>query len=760
MKRAACCSLLITALAVPCGATEVEPKAEPGYVGRTQCINCHAEQHARWTGSHHDLAMQEASDATVLGDFDGAAFEWLGVASRFYRQDGRFMVRTDGPGGELHDYEIKYTFGVDPLQQYLVEFPGGRLQALDIGWDSRPRQAGGQRWLHLHPEDRVPAGDVLHWTGPNLNWNYMCADCHSTHLRKGYDPASGRYRTTWSEIDVSCEACHGPGSAHVRWAEQRARGEPTQAADLGLTVRLNERAGIAWTIDPSTDVPKRSSPRRSDAEIQVCARCHSRRSQLTDEAMAGEPLLDGFRPALLTEGLYHADGQIRDEVYEWGSFLQSKMYQAGVTCSDCHDPHGGKPRLPGDLVCAQCHPAERYAAKTHHFHAEDGNGARCTACHMPTTQYMVVHARHDHSMRVPRPDLSVALGTPNACNQCHADRTPQWAAEQVEAWYRRPARGWQRYALALAAARAGRAGAEALLGEIITDTDQPAIARATALEALGTYPNRTTLGLLQARVGTGDELQRLGALAGVEALGPSAAALAMTALWDERRAIRIQAARQLAGTPQAQLPEAVRERLSAGIAEYIAAQGFSAERPEAQVNLGGLYAELGRSAEAEAAFREALRLQPAFVPASTGLAQLLSGAGREAEADGVLRSALERNPGAAVLNHALGLSLVRQKRLDQALPRLAEAAAEEPATARYAYVYAVALQTAGRLDEALAVLARAQAIHPSDTEILAALTTFNRDAGRRGPALDYARKLQALLPDNPQVEDLIRELAP
>jgi tetratricopeptide (TPR) repeat protein len=532
--------------------------------------------------------------------------------------------------------------------------------------------------------------------------------------------------------------------------------------DMGLTVRLNERTGVAWTIDPVTGRPSRSEPRQSDREIQVCARCHSRRSQLTDQAAAGQPLLDAFRPALLTEGLYYPDGQIQDEVYEWGSFLQSKMHQVGVTCSDCHDPHSGKTRLPGDLVCAQCHAPERYAAKAHHFHPEGSPSASCIACHMPTTNYMVVHARHDHSMRVPRPDLSVALGTPNSCNRCHADQTSQWAAQQVDAWYGHPARGWQGYGPALAAARAGLPGADGLLGEVIAAPETPAIARATALQALGGYPSRESLALIQGALQSVDPLERLGALNGLDALGPRAAALAIAPLWDDLRVIRIEAARGLAALPQAQVPEAVRERLAAGIDEYVAAQAFNAERPETQVNLAGLYADLKRPGEAEAAYREAIRLQPDFIPAYANLAQFMSSAGRETEAEGVLRSGLDRHPQAAALTHALahalGLSLVRQKRLDDALPKLADAARQDPDNARYAYVYAVALQSAGRLDEALGVLALAAERHPGDAEILLALTTFNRDAGRREQALSYARKLQALLPGNPSVDGLVQEL--
>jgi predicted CXXCH cytochrome family protein len=748
----------LLAAALFCSAQASADEMEPQFVGRAQCAPCHAEETARWTGSHHDLAMQEATEASVLGNFDDASFEQFGVTSRFYRKDGAFMVRTDGPDGELQDYPIKYTFGVFPLQQYLVAFPGGRLQALDIAWDSRPAEQGGQRWMHLHPNDPVPHDDVLHWTGPNLNWNYMCADCHSTNLRKGYDAASDTYHTTWSEIDVACEACHGPGSKHLAWAKAKAEGEPSDLPDMGLTVRLDERAGVAWPVDPVTGKARRSVPRTTTREIQVCARCHSRRSQMTDEAIAGQPFLDGFRPALLTEGLYYPDGQIEDEVYVWGSLLQSRMYQAGITCSDCHDPHAADVRMPGDVVCYQCHPADRYASKGHHFHAEGSVGASCVECHMPPTNYMVVDARHDHSFRVPRPDQSIALGTPNACNKCHEDKTPQWAAEQVQTWYGKPATGYEHYGAALHAAREQLPGAPRLLQALAADANQPGIARATALEELRSYPDAATLSVLQQGLSAEDPLERIGALDGLSSLGANQRILAVSLLWDDLEAVRIAAARLLAALPPEQLPEQVQGQLSKAIQEYMAVQEFNAERPEAQVNLGALYADQGRYQEAEQAYRRAIRLQPRFVPAYVNMAHLLSRRGREHEADGVLRSGLERNPASADLEHALGLSLVRQKRLDQAVDALAKAADLEPDNARYSYVYAVALQSSGRLSEAIQVLEAARRRHPGDLETLSALVTFSREADRREQALEYARQLQQLVPDNPSVDQLVQEL--
>ncbi len=741
--------------------TAIAAKSLPEYVGRGVCMSCHTEQDARWRGSHHDLAMQEANEETVLGDFDDAHFTQFGVESRFYRDGDRFMVRTDGPDGKLQDYPIKYTFGVHPLQQYLIAFPGGRLQVLDIAWDTRNEDQGGQRWIHLHPEDPVPHDDVLHWTGPNLNWNYMCADCHSTNLRKGYDSGTDVYRTTWSEIDVSCEACHGPGSDHVRWAEAMAEGAPAADGipDMGLTVNLDERKGITWAIDPVTGRAARSAPRETSREIQVCARCHSRRSQLTDETVAGQPFLDAFRPALLTQGLYYPDGQMLDEVYVWGSFLQSKMHDAGVTCSDCHDPHAADLRLPGEMVCYQCHEAGRYASQRHHFHPEDSSGASCVECHMPATNYMVVDARHDHGFRVPRPAQSVRLGTPNACTKCHDDKGAQWAAEQVADWYGPTVAQTDDYAKAMYAARSRLPGAGPLLRKIAADLDQPGISRATALSELGTYADRDALALIREELNAKDPLHRLGALAALEGAAPAKRPLAVSLLWDDHKAIRIEAAKLLSQIPANRFPKEVRKQLAQGINEYFAVQEFTAERPESQVNLAELYAALGDHQKAEAAYRRALRLQPRFIPAYVNMAHFLSGRQREQEAEGLLRQGLKINPQSADLNHALGLSLVRGKKADEALAVLARAADLAPGNARYGYVYAVALQSSGKLEESLRELEAVNRRHPGDTDILYALATFNREAGRSETALRFARELATLMPKDPAIEALIRELS-
>ncbi|MEX2401000.1 MAG: multiheme c-type cytochrome, partial [Rhodothermales bacterium] len=425
------------------------------YVGRETCAGCHAGAAENWHDSDHDRAMEEATAETVLGDFDDAAFTSCGVTTRFFQEDGDFFIRTQGEDGTMQTYSVAYTFGYTPLQQYLIPFDGGRMQAFTIAWDTER-----QRWFSLQPDECIEPPDWLHWTGEAMNWNYMCADCHSTNLQRNFDLASDTYETTWSEIDVSCEACHGPGEAHV----ERARSDDYDAEDGGLTVRLTE----------------------AHRQVDTCAPCHARRRVIHPDHLAGKPFLDHYEPELLEEELYFADGQIRDEVYVYGSFLQSRMYANGVTCSDCHDPHSTDLKFEGNALCTQCHEPATYDSFEHVRHPQGSEGAQCVDCHMPERTYMVVDPRRDHSFKVPRPDLTAELGTPNACNGCHADESAGWAAEHITEWHgqdRPPS-----FARAIAGGREGAPEAEPELYRLAGDFATPDIVRATALSLLERYP--------------------------------------------------------------------------------------------------------------------------------------------------------------------------------------------------------------------------------------------------------------------------------
>ena len=713
-----------------------------GYVGGQTCAGCHASEAKAWKPSHHGLAMQVADANTVLGNFKDATFTYAGVTTKFFQRDGKFVVRTDGPDGTLHDYEVGYTFGVTPLQQYLIAFPDGRLQALSIAWDTRPKEQGGQRWFHLYPGERVTHRDELHWTGLQQNWNHMCADCHVTHLQKNHDAATAQYKTTWSDINVSCEACHGPGSRHVEWAQAIWPG--TGGGTKGLTVRLDARRGVHWKIDPASGNATRSAPKQGDAEIEVCAQCHARRGQFAHGYTPGKPLLDHYLPALLTPPLYHADGQQRDEVYNWGSFVQSKMYARGVTCGDCHEPHSGKLRADGNAVCAQCHLAEKYDAASHHRHSIGTPGSRCAACHMPTTTYMVVDPRHDHSFRVPRPDLSTPLGTPNACNQCHSGKDAKWAKRAFENWWGAKAPSKPHYGEVLHAARQSRSQA-ALLVELSRDKTLPAIVRATALELLAQYPSPETVQAGIDSIDDADPLVRRAALRCFEFLPPAQRYKAgKSLLTDSVRSVRSEAGRSLAPAARTNLPVEERKRLDRAVAEYLNAQRFNDDRPESYVNMGLLYLELGEPTKAESLYRAALARYPRFAPVYVNLADLYRQQHDEPRAEQTLRAGQASVTDAADLRHALGLLLVRTQRYDEALTELGRATRERPESARYAYVYGVALHSTGKVNDALRTLEAAQRRHPTDRAILEALIGMYRDAGNADKARVYTGKLQAL----------------
>jgi predicted CXXCH cytochrome family protein len=729
----------------------------PEFVGHPACIGCHRGESEAWRGSQHAQAMQPATPATVLGRFDETRFTYDGVTSTFFRRGDRYLVRTDGPDGALADFEVAYTFGVYPLQQYLIAFPDGRMQALSIAWDARPPEVGGGRWFHLYPDERIDHHDPLHWTRLNQNWNYVCADCHSTNLRRNYDAKADRYATTWSDLSVACEACHGPGSNHVAWAERRPGWEGL-AAGKGLAIALDERRGVSWPIGASGNAT-RSQRLGSHREVETCAICHARRTPLGPEPGPTGRLLDTHMPALLEARLYHVDGQQLDEVYTYGSFLQSKMYAKGVTCSDCHDPHTQKLRAPGNGVCAQCHAPATYETEVHLLHPAGTAGAQCAACHMPTRTYMVIDPRHDHSIRVPRPDLAARYGTPNACNGCHTDRDAAWAAAVIENAQGPERKGFQTFVEALHAGRTGEPGAQEKLAALARDPAAPSIARASALADLERYPGAAAISAIEVALTDRDPLLRAAALGALGSLPPEVrGALAEPLVGDPVKAVRARAGRALAGAPTDGVAAERLAKRERAVLEYVAIQEALAERPESHLNLGIVHAERGDAVRAEAEYRAAIRLQTDFVPAYANLADLYRTLGREADAAALLADGLRAVPDDPSLLHALGLERVREKRLAEALTLLRRAAERGSADVRFAYVYGVALHSAGRVDEAMDVMGKALERSPYDRDLLSALAAFNRDAGRRPAARDYARRLAAVAPDDGRTQALAREL--
>ena len=612
-------------------ADELSP---PSYVGTETCIGCHQEQGEAWKDSHHALAWTRPEEKAVLGDFADTNFEHKGVITRFSRDGESFYVETEGSDGEQRRFDVEGVAGVAPLQQYIVATDEGHLQALDVAWDA---ELG--RWYHLYPEQELAPGNGLHWTGAYKSWNARCAECHATGYQKNYDPKTGRYDSTQAEIGVGCEACHGPGEAHVAWTEDKT-------IDPARWSRLTEKG---FTIN--------FAQTSAEAEIQQCAGCHARREPLDDgNPLPGTDFHDAYRLAFLREGLYHADGSIQDEVYVYGSFLQSKMYARDVRCSDCHEPHQAGLRAEGNTLCTQCHslgdnarfPSLQPAAyddPSHHFHEPGSEGAACKSCHMIERRYMGIDGRRDHSFRIPRPDLSDETGAPNACTDCHQDRDASWAADEIAERFPESTRRGQHFSQTFAAARRNPQAINEELLTIAEDNDAAGIVRATALDLLSPVADPGTAARAAMLLRDADPLVRLAAVPVQRGAEESDRVKRLVpVLNDPRKAVRIAAAREFLDAPLSNLSSDSIDVVQNAMREWQASLLAKTDFPETHMAIGGAALVQRNTQAAEHAFREAVRLDPQLVQGWIMIARILAVTGDADDALNALDEALVANP--------------------------------------------------------------------------------------------------------------------
>ena len=706
----------------PAAIASVSPKPAPAQmVDEQQCQGCHGAQAKDWQGSHHQLAMQVAEPQTVLADFNNAAFTGESESSRFFRQGAEFWVNTPGADGKPADFKVAYTFGIAPLQQYLIEVGDGKLQALGVAWDSEKN-----RWFHLYPGQGVNFKNPLHWSKPSQNANFMCVECHTTGYKRNFDATANTFNSQWNSLGVGCQACHGPASNHLR-----AVTENNPLPHSGFDVDLKNKDATV--------------------EIETCARCHARRAPLGDGFTVGKRLMDDYLPSVLTRELYALDGKIKDEVFEHGSFLQSKMFDKGVRCSNCHNPHSTELKAPGNGVCLQCHnpagkaaipgvdgkglQAKNYDSIDHHRHAEGQPGSQCVDCHMPGKFYMGNDFRHDHSFSLPNPVRAKALGTPDACLTCHQGKAGDRVTEQFKLWSAHDAPQAARYDDSLWLIRGGRPGAGQALYEQLRRSNLPAIQRATLLAELANYPSESALKLASKDLNHPAPQVRESAVRAVSAFLPPAERVALLSplLSDSVRAVRIIAARNLQGAARTGLGTN-QGAWDKAIGEYEAVQLSLAERAESNLNLAMLYQASGRNAEVEPKLRAALLRDPDFYPALVTLAQWLEASGRAGEATALLSDGIKAHPQAALLQHSQGLALIRAGQPGQAMKALQQAVKLEPDNGQYRYVLAVALHQSGQLDQACAQMEELLKRQPAFRDARLALIQFYLDSGQEPKA--------------------------
>ncbi|MFJ7281473.1 tetratricopeptide repeat protein [Pseudomonas sp. NPDC099000] len=690
-------------------------------VDEQQCQGCHSEQMKDWQGSHHQLAMQEANAQTMLGDFNNVTFKAQNETTRFSRKDNGFWVNTPGIDGKNADFKVAYTFGIAPLQQYLIEVGEGRLQALGVAWDTEKN-----RWFHLYPGQGVNFKNPLHWSKPSQNANFMCVECHTTGYKRNFDADKNIFDSQWNSLGVGCQACHGPASNHLEWTAKKG-----DLIHAGFAVDLKDKDATV--------------------EIEACARCHSRRAPLGDGYTVGKRLMDDYLPSPLTRELYALDGKIKDEVFEHGSFAQSKMLDKGVRCSNCHNPHSTELKATGNGVCLQCHntagktsvsgvdgkglQAKHYDSIEHTRHTPGQPGSQCVDCHMPGKFYMGNDFRHDHSFSIPNPERAKKLGTPDACLTCHQGKAGDKVTEQFKLWNTTTTAQAPRYDESLWLIRNGQPGAAQALYEQLQRSNLPAIQRATLLAELPLYPSEQALKLATKDLSHPAPQVRDSAVRAISAFlpPPERASLLTPLLGDPVKAVRIVAARDLLSVARNGLGSA-QANWNAAIAEYEAVQKSLAERAEANLNLAMLYQASGRNGEVESLLRTALKRDPDFYPALVTLVQWLEANGRGQEAQTLLAQSLKEHPNAALLQHTQGLALVRAGQSAQAMPALRKAAQLEPQNAQYGYVLAVALHDSGKIDEACEELERLLKVQPANRNARLSLIQYYLDNGQEPKA--------------------------
>lgn len=772
------------------------------FVGSETCTSCHQSQHQGWQQSHHSKAFAPASVDSVVGDFSSVSFNYSDGIAIFEQQQiadkTQYQIRLQESSSDSSDnsdaleniYPVVYTLGVFPLQQYILETHPGNYQVFAVAWDAREAEQGGQRWMDLSTSSATDK--TLHWRQYFQNWNSQCASCHTTNFETNAAFAtntlvnvtdnadshnSPAFSSTWSEPAVSCESCHGPAGRHLQWADNK---ENNEYVSKGLVRQLATED--YWQFVDDEPIARRLTSNNDATAMPVidgCANCHSLRQPISTQSHESTQTnwLNNFEPTRVREPLYFADGQIREEDFVYGSFLQSKMSHAGVTCLNCHDAHSGLVKgydaqqlaLPSnDGVCAQCHRADVFAVESHHHHPVESESARCVSCHMPERIYMGVDARRDHSFQIPSPALSQLLDTPNVCTDCHNNNSDVWAAEKIEAW--RAASpvldndemdfadwllAFSRLNNRLAQASTDNEDTTQLMSALtalenkrytlLASTKTPAMKKSMLLDSMP-INHQQAFDALVLRLSDNDVVVRLAAISIIRNFDIShRQQLLMPLLKDPIKSVRFAATLALAdllATPQFISQQNNRKNkrlLKENVRQFIEAYEYHGDLLGSQMTLADINRQMKNWDAVVIAYQRALQLVPSYVPALVNLADIYRLQQADNKAEPLLLKAIAvtaenarqaiNDPGdiyafalqqQASVEYALGLLYARAKNYSKAIVPLDNAVQLSPANTDYFYASLLMLDALGERSKALELL-RQSALTQNNEQLTALL---------------------------------------
>lgn len=621
-----------------------------------------------------------------------------------------------------------YTFGITPLQQYIVQFPNGHYQCLRTAWDSVKN-----KWFDLYPDFKVVHSEWLHWSRGGLNWNNMCSDCHSTNVRKNYDEKTDCYHTKFAIINVNCEACHGPGKQHV--------------SDV-------EKLGDAYVASGTFQMTKDTKPKEL---VDQCARCHMRREQFSEAFNFEGTLLDHYYPQLIEENLYQADGQILDEDYVYGSFLQSKMYQNNVTCTNCHDPHTLKLKFKGNKLCAQCHNPTKFDTPKHHFHQPNTASSQCINCHMPGKFYMGNDFRRDHSFRIPRPDLSVKYGTPNACVGCHKDKNNAWAAENFKKLFGtvKSKHFSEKLVPGITMQPNGHIG----LIELMNDTLQPEIVRASAAKVLSNYNTQNFIKEYITLLNDDSALVRgasVDVLSGINSKEYTSYFLPL--LNDPKRSIRIKVFYGLGSLPENEVPEKYKESYHKVKKEFFLHLKTNADFVGIRMKRGGYYLKKGAIEKGIKSYESALAIDNINNQIRINLATLYYNNKQYDKAEAAFKLVIKQEPEFGPVYYSLALMYAELNRVDDVIAQLKIAVKKMPENVRVYYNLGLLYTKKQDYKSAEKAIISGLKVAKNNESLLYVLAYVYSKSDQKEKAKNIVKRLIELYPNKQQYRNFLSKL--
>jgi predicted CXXCH cytochrome family protein len=623
------------------------------YVGSQACQRCHDGEYDSWRKTLHVQMTKPIGEARVEGDFrPHTHVEQNGRAYTMESKDGRYYVSIAHDGRPAEKFQVDYTLGANRFQGYLSKLPDGRIYVLPIFWHNESKR--WLDWKEIAPVPDHPTEDL------RQIWNITCVNCHATNLARNYNPKTRTYATTWTEMGVGCEACHGPGAEHVVIGDAWDK-DPVHAPAKPTMAQLRIFS------------PAKATPRQT---FDACGYCHGNKNNTFFGFTPGDRYEDYALPFLISQpnppndpqGEFWPDGRPSRFNRPQALTLSGCFQRGQATCTSCHRMHGpenahmlkvavetpdGRRTGESDGLCTQCHKTvnsqqSTVDSRSHTHHAPDSPGSRCIECHMSDVNWRLITRRRDHTFQAPVPELTSRYGVPNACTTCHEDKSPEWAASTMDRWYGNKERRLATLAMsdAIYTAAAGDASALSDIARLASDRSHGMLIRASAAEfagqlivkagAAGEAGRPRDAAVINALIGAANDPEPTVRAAAITSLGSvvddRTTAVIAAHLTDAARLVRVRAAEALMDRGLVRLDGAVGAALDRAQSEWTDSLRTFNDSARDQATLGWLEASRGRTPEATDALTNAIALDPAAARPHVFLGVVAARAGRYDEA--------------------------------------------------------------------------------------------------------------------------------